>query len=167
MYRKLEDFFEAYDGLSKGTLGLLEILGDEHLNRSILDGYRTLGQLGWHIVVTVPEMMSLTGLSLCAVDPHSPPPSKAEEIVKGYGGVSDELVEAIKGAWTDESLLELDDMYGEKWTKGKTLFVLSCHEIHHRAQMTVLMRQAGLAVPGLFGPSKEEWTQYGMETPSY
>jgi uncharacterized damage-inducible protein DinB len=36
------------------------------------------------------------------------------------------------------------------------------HEIHHRAQMTVLMRQAGLKVPGLYGPAKEEWSQYNM-----
>ena len=26
----------------------------------------------------------------------------------------------------------------------------------------VLMRQAGLAVPGVYGPSKEEWGAYGM-----
>jgi uncharacterized damage-inducible protein DinB len=36
------------------------------------------------------------------------------------------------------------------------------HEIHHRGQMTVLMRQAGLKVPGVYGPSREEWTAYGM-----
>jgi uncharacterized damage-inducible protein DinB len=28
--------------------------------------------------------------------------------------------------------------------------------------MTVLMRQAGLPVPGLYGPSKEEWAAMGM-----
>ncbi|MBI2416475.1 MAG: hypothetical protein HYV28_00920 [Ignavibacteriales bacterium] len=28
--------------------------------------------------------------------------------------------------------------------------------------MTVLMRQAGLKVPGAYGPSREEWAAYGM-----
>jgi uncharacterized damage-inducible protein DinB len=28
--------------------------------------------------------------------------------------------------------------------------------------MTVLMRQAGLKVPGIYGPSREEWSQFGM-----
>jgi uncharacterized damage-inducible protein DinB len=28
--------------------------------------------------------------------------------------------------------------------------------------MTVLMRQAGLPVPGVVGPSKEEWAAMGM-----
>jgi uncharacterized damage-inducible protein DinB len=28
--------------------------------------------------------------------------------------------------------------------------------------MTVLMRQAGIKVPGVYGPAKEEWAAYGM-----
>jgi uncharacterized damage-inducible protein DinB len=31
--------------------------------------------------------------------------------------------------------------------------------------MTVLMRQAGLAVPGVYGPAREEWAAYGMAAP--
>jgi uncharacterized damage-inducible protein DinB len=34
-------------------------------------------------------------------------------------------------------------MYGEMWAKGKILAVLIGHQAHHRAQMTVLMRQSG------------------------
>ena len=28
--------------------------------------------------------------------------------------------------------------------------------------MTVLMRQAGVPVPGMYGPSKEEWAAMGL-----
>jgi uncharacterized damage-inducible protein DinB len=42
------------------------------------------------------------------------------------------------------------------------LQALISHEIHHRGQMTVLMRQAGLKVPGIYGPAREEWAAYGM-----
>lgn len=45
--------------------------------------------------------------------------------------------------------------------------VLNGLETHHLGQMTVLMRQAGLNVPGVYGPSKEEWTAYGMPEPPY
>ena len=48
-------------------------------------------------------------------------------------------------------------MYGEKWRERKTLGVLVTHQIHHRAQLTVVMRLAGLKVPGVYGPAKEEW----------
>jgi uncharacterized damage-inducible protein DinB len=35
------------------------------------------------------------------------------------------------------------------------------HQAHHRGQMTVLMRQAGLTVPGVYGPAREERAQWG------
>ena len=56
-----------------------------------------------------------------------------------------------------------DDMYGEMWAKGKTLGVLVTHQIHHRAQLTIVMRLAGLKVPGVYGPSNEEWAAMGMQ----
>jgi uncharacterized damage-inducible protein DinB len=46
------------------------------------------------------------------------------------------------------------------------LTVLLRHEIHHRAQMTVLMRQAGLRVPGVYGPSREEWAAMQAQPPA-
>jgi uncharacterized damage-inducible protein DinB len=53
-------------------------------------------------------------------------------------------------------------MYGDKWKRGQTLHALILHQAHHRGQMTVLMRQAGLPVPGIYGPSREEWEAFGM-----
>jgi uncharacterized damage-inducible protein DinB len=46
-----------------------------------------------------------------------------------------------------------------------TLGALVGHQTHHRGQMTVLMRQAGLVVPGIFGPAREEWAKMGMPAP--
>jgi uncharacterized damage-inducible protein DinB len=56
-------------------------------------------------------------------------------------------------------------MYGEKWKRGTTLGVLAMHQAHHRGQATVLMRQAGLKVPGVYGPAREEWSAMGMTPP--
>jgi uncharacterized damage-inducible protein DinB len=55
------------------------------------------------------------------------------------------------------------EMYAERWRKGQVLSVLIRHQCHHRGQMTVLMRQAGLRVPGVSGPSREEWATWGMQ----
>ena len=49
---------------------------------------------------------------------------------------------------------------------GLTLAVLVRHQAHHRGQMTVLMRQAGLKVPGVYGPAREEWAEFGMQPPA-
>ena len=45
-------------------------------------------------------------------------------------------------------------MYEEKWKRGMTLAIIISHQIHHRAQLTVVMRLNGLKVPGVYGPCK-------------
>ena len=55
-------------------------------------------------------------------------------------------------------------MYGMTWKRGTTLSLLINHQAHHRGQMTVLMRQAGVPVVGVYGPAKEEWKAAGMPT---
>jgi uncharacterized damage-inducible protein DinB len=74
------------------------------------------------------------------------------------------MAEQVGENWTDETLLVTDNMYGETWKRGFSLFLLVTHEAHHRGQMTVLMRQAGLTVPGVYGPAKEEWAAIGAPT---
>jgi len=54
-------------------------------------------------------------------------------------------------------------MYGEKWKRGNTLQVLVRHQSHHRAEMFPLMRMCGLKPVGVYGPTKEEWKEFGME----
>ncbi|WHY79972.1 DinB family protein [Neobacillus sp. WH10] len=62
----------------------------------------------------------------------------------------------VKGnAWA--SLTEEVNVFGRTMTKGDTLLLLVRHIIHHRWQMTVFMRQAGVRVPGIYGPTREEW----------
>lgn len=39
------------------------------------------------------------------------------------------------------------------------------HIVHHRGQITVLMRQAGLKPAGVYGPPKEDWVHLGVENP--
>jgi len=167
MIRKMDDFYSSYTNLTKNTLAIMESLTDANLNQAIADGHRTLGQIAWHVVVTTSEMMSKTGLSLFSVDDESLPPVKASEILDAYRVVTKELIENLKQNWTDETLDKTDNLYGQEWKRGVTLQVLLDHEIHHRGQMTVLIRQAGDKVKGTMGPAKEEWAQYGMELPAY
>jgi uncharacterized damage-inducible protein DinB len=66
---------------------------------------------------------------------------------------------------TNLTFEELIDFIGQKKPNGTLLMFLLQHQNHHRGQMTVLMRQAGLTVPGIYGPSKEEWANFGMIPP--
>ncbi len=165
MFRKMEDFEQAWQQNVKGTMTVLGALTEESLSQSVNDDHRDIGRMAWHLITTYPEMMNLTGLKVKAVDEHAPVPKTVAEIVAGYKGVTDELFQQVKDNWTDADLEHEDDMYGMKWKRGMTLSGLISHEVHHRGQMTVLMRQAGLKVPGVFGPAKEEWAKAGMATP--
>ena len=77
MYRELDDFFQLHSFLTDGTKKVFGKLEDKNLNQSVAEGYRTLGQIAWHIVTTIPEMMSKTGLDVGSIDPGSMPPSSA------------------------------------------------------------------------------------------
>ena len=95
----------------------------------------------------------------------TPVPGSAGEIKQGYAAASKELLDQVKTNWIDKDMVVEDNLYGEMWKRGFTLRILIQHEIHHRGQMTILMRQAGLKVPGIYGPAKEEWAASGMEEP--
>ncbi|MCL6645042.1 MAG: hypothetical protein K6U88_08710 [Dehalococcoidia bacterium] len=92
-------------------------------------------------------------------------PASAREIAEAYGRASAAFTEALRQQWTDATLSETRNMYGQVWTGAEVLSSLVRHQIHHRGQMTVLMRQAGLGVPGVYGPSKDEWAAMGMPAP--
>jgi len=165
MYRKIEDFLDAWKMESESTQKLLDALTDAALPQAVAEGHRTLARIAWHIVTTIPEMMANTGLKLGALKPDAPIPATAAEIGQAYAAVAAELAQQVRANWTDQTLRVEDEMYGEKWARGRTARILINHQTHHRGQMTVLMRQAGLAVPGVYGPSKEEWAAYGAPAP--
>ena len=64
--------------------------------------------------------------------------------------------------FTDTSLREEVDSFGRRMQRAEVLESYVRHQIHHRGQMTVLMWQAGLVVPGLYGPSREERAKLGL-----
>ena len=164
MICSIEDFVTLWNQESASTLSLLRELSDPAMSQAVTAEHRDLGRLAWHITGTIREMMERTGLHVAGPEEHAPVPSSSAEIVRQYKESSDSLVHALQ-AWTDADLEKEDSMYGESWKRSLTLQVLVLHQAHHRGQMTVLMRQAGLAVPGIYGPSKQEWTKYGMPTP--
>lgn len=165
MFRTIADFEKTWTTHVQGTMKLLNAITQESLSQAVADGHRTLGRLAWHNVTTIAEMAPYTGLEFKSVSKDDPVPATIEEIRKAYGDVTLELLQQVKEKWNDETLLQEDDLYGEKWARGATLYVLIVHEVHHRGQMTVLMRQAGLQVPGIYGPAKEEWASYGGQPP--
>jgi uncharacterized damage-inducible protein DinB len=145
---------------------LFDALTDESLATRVADGHRSLGQVAWHIVQSVPEMLTAAGVKLDDSAAHQPVPATAREIADAYRRVTAEAAAALRSQWDEQELARPRDMYGMQWTGAKTLLCLIGHEAHHRGQMSVLMRQAGLVPHGVYGPHKEAWASMGMEPPA-
>ena len=165
MIRTLDDFFIDWQYESDSTLKVFEALTDKSLQQRVSEEGRTLGKLAWHIVTSIDEMIGRTGLQFSATPHEASQPLSMKEMVEAYRDSKDSIIKSMKEQWTNENLLEEIDMYGELWTVSTVLKTLINHQIHHRGQMTILMRQAGLSVPGMYGPSKDEWLAFGEEAP--
>lgn len=166
MFRSIQDFVHVWSAELEATQKIFKHVTNASLTQAISPQARTLGRLAWHITTTIPEMMGRTGLKLAGPDPEAPAPATMKEIFNAYNEAAISLIDQINKQWTDATLEVEDDMYGRKWKRGFTLQSLVFHQIHHRAQMTVLMRQAGLNVPGIYGPSRGEWAAFGMQPPA-
>ena len=162
MYRKIKDFEESWAYETEITTKLFNNLTDESLNQKVTDGGRTLGFVAWHVVLTLGEMLGKVGLAIDCPPEDAPVPASARAIAETFEKAAKSVAEEVSKNWTDETLLIKDEMYGMIWTRGTTLSLLINHQSHHRGQATILMRQAGVPVIGVYGPAKEEWEAMGM-----
>lgn len=162
MYHKVEEFLHEWQMESESTIKVFKELTDNSLGVQVYNEGRSLGFIAWHIANTIGEMTSKCGLDVTHSEEINDEPKNVGQIINEYEKQSNQLIKSIREKWTDDMLFEEIELYGMKITRNMALVMLVKHEIHHRAQMTVLMRQAGLKVPGVYGPSKDEWSAMGV-----
>ncbi|PLX33659.1 MAG: hypothetical protein C0600_00040 [Ignavibacteria bacterium] len=163
MYTSLQSFLDDLRNESGKTIQILGAMTDNSLSQRVTESGRTAGTLAWHMVTSRSDMMRRFELEHKGPTEEDPEPPTAAGIVEGYQLLTAALESQAAENWTDDSLAEVRELYGESWSLSKTLNILIRHEIHHRAQLTVLLRQAGLRIPGVYGPAYEEWSDLGME----
>ncbi|MHA6486276.1 DinB family protein [Bacillus cabrialesii] len=165
MFQTLNHFLKSWEFEAGATQKILNSLTDESLKQEITSENWTLGRIAWHTVAAIRIITSNTDLTFHAPAEDYPVPTSAQFIADSYHQASNAFVDALKTQWTDYTLQEHINFIGQQLPNGSLLMFLIQHQNHHRGQMTVLMRQAGLNVPGIYGPAKEEWTKFGLEPP--
>ncbi|TQR16269.1 DinB family protein [Psychrobacillus soli] len=154
MYRKVEDFVEDWTVSAAGTLSVFKAITNDKLDQAIEEGHSTLGWLAWHLVGAAGAFGHFAGLQIPAPGRGEPVPTDVSEIVQAYEKAADAFKAEVT-KFTDDMLLEEVTGFVGPTVRGKLLRGLIDHQTHHRGQMTVLLRQAGLTVPGIMGPTKE------------
>ena len=163
MYHKIDDFIADWKSEEALTVKIFSSIPDDAKSIKADENIRTLERLAWHITQTLTEMPFRAGIIEGDVLENEAIPASFEEIILTYKKHSGALMKLLPEKWTDKELMETIEVYGQQWERRKVLSVLVLHQTHHRGQMTSLMRLQHIAVPGIYGPSKEEWSSYGMK----
>ncbi|WP_342431670.1 DinB family protein [Neobacillus sp. FSL H8-0543] len=166
MYTSIAEFIGEWNQEAASTQKIFDALTDASLQQQVSPEDRKLGEIAWHIVSSTPGMLMEFGITVKEMQDPAAIPSSAREIAETFRSVSAQTSEAVEQQWTDQNLSEMQNVFGNEMPKAITLSLLIKHIIHHRGQLTVLMRQAGLKVPGVYGPAREEWSQMGMDAPT-
>ncbi|MCA1291649.1 DinB family protein [Paenibacillus sp. alder61] len=162
MFWRIEAFIQEWDEERKITEKVMAALTDDSLHKQVIPGRRTLGDIAWHLTLS-PHYMTGCGLSFDGPEGGAEVPESADFIAEQYGKVSLALQNAAQTQWDDDRLQEVQEIMGQPYRNGEMLRFTLMHQAHHRGQMTVLMRQAGLRVPEVYGQTYESWIEAGME----
>ncbi|MGG1878342.1 DinB family protein [Paenibacillus cisolokensis] len=165
MYITVADFIQEWNREAWLTQRVLDGLTDESLKHQVYSEGRTLGRIAWHLTTSIPEYLTEFGLRMDVVDNAEHVPASANEIAETFKQVSAAASEAIQAQWKDDSLRDVQEAFGRQESNAAIMMGLIKHIVHHRGQITVLMRQAGLKPYGVYGPPKEDWVRYGVEHP--
>ncbi|MFN8711388.1 MAG: DinB family protein [Bacteroidota bacterium] len=162
MFRTIADFEAIWNDEREATLRIFRLLSEKNFHQKPHDNVRDAATLAGHITHTIGEMLARTGITVDGYHEEADAPWTVADLIADYEKQSTSALQQIKSHWTDASLTDMHDMYGEQWSKATVLQVLVMHQVHHRGQLTTIMRLLGLPLTGVFGPSREEWEQMGI-----
>ena len=163
MYRTIDDFLVDWQNEEQITRKIFSLI-PMNKAKETMDNVRSLEKTAWHITQTLTELLFRAGiLEIDALENESIP-ENVKEIYSIYERNSKQLMNFVVEKWTDSHMLEKIDVYGQKWERRNILALLVKHQIHHRGQMTILLKLFGKQVPEVYGPTNEEWAYFSLSS---
>jgi uncharacterized damage-inducible protein DinB len=156
-----------FDQEVQNTRRILEVVPDDKFAWKPHEKSMTLGRLASH-VAELPNFLATiiqteeVELTTSDMKPFSP--ATRAEMLAGFEKRATEARQAIANS-SDEHL-------AKPWRltfKGQEVFggvrnvllqTTICHQVHHRAQLTVYLRQNNVIFPGVYGPSADEMAAF-------
>lgn len=160
MQPNTQAFLGQYGWESQTTANLLGALTDAALSQDKAAGHNTTaGDIAWHIATAPVYMLNQVGYSIDPALSAMPEKLTAAAIKRTYDAISEQIKEQTSGKSPEDlaKVYRVFEMFD--WPAAQTLGIMLHHEIHHRGQLSVLMRQAGLVIPSIYGPTYEMTTE--------
>ena len=159
MINELEMFLTTWDHEAQNTVQVLRALPPAQYEfRPDPDG-RSLGELAWHLAEI--DAFVSHGIDAGQFAPDSRPPNierprSVEALAHGYEQVHLDAVSRIEKLTLEDLDRSITFFAGPRSIRSLLWDAILAHGIHHRGQLALMCRLAGGAVPGLYGPNREE-----------
>jgi uncharacterized damage-inducible protein DinB len=157
---ELATFLGFWDYEAKKTAEMLRVLPTGQYDFRPDPQARSLGELSWHLA----EVDAYTtwgieqgGFQVGLRPPGIERPRSIGALAPGYEGIHAEALERVRKLTPADLDRRLRHFSGDEVSIRKLLWgAILFHMIHHRGQLSILCRLAGGAIPGLYGPNREE-----------
>ena len=158
----IDSFLQELEHEAKTTRRVLERVPDNQLGWRPHPKARSLGELALHVAGTPGEVAKLAAQAeIQPPDFTDPVPASASELVPA---LDDSIATArrLLGTMDDATL---NGMWRVKRNGHEILAmprsallrsIMLNHWYHHRGQLSVYLRELGVAVPSIYGPSADE-----------
>jgi uncharacterized damage-inducible protein DinB len=156
---ELNLFFELWEREAERTLQLFRALPSDQYDLRPDPAGRSLGELAWHLA-EVDGYMSLVieqgGYRKDLRPPNIERPRTVAGLAPGYERVHAEAVARLQSLAPNE-LRRTIRVFVEPMPIRAILWdLIISHAAHHRGQLSLMSRIAGVRIPALYGPTREE-----------
>jgi len=156
----LEDFFAVWDREAEKTAQLLASLPPESYDFRPDPGGRSIGELAWHLAegdAYISFGIAHGNFEFETKPPNIQRPLTIEALAPGYQRIHEEARDRLRMLTPAGLDREMKFFDGTTCSVKDLLWdMIVMHSVHHRGQLSVLARLAGAAVPGMFGPAREQ-----------
>ena len=159
----IDGLLQELEAEAQTTRRVLERVPDDRLAWRPHEKARTLGELAMHVAIVPGGVAELFGGPSPAQAPQfaDPRPKSASELIPA---LDESIAKAKKvlGGMDDVTLLapfRMMDGEREIFAVPRVALLRSImlnHWYHHRGQLTVYLRELGVPVPAIYGPSADE-----------
>ena len=145
---------------AQSTTRMIEAIPAEKIGKKFHDKIKPMNQIAHHITQSISSMLDCIEKGQFIYPPEGDAPDNVKQLVENYKSVSKNLLERMTALTEEQLSRKIPFEMGGKviWepTGMEMLQAYVCHEIHHRAQLGMLVRMSDGIVPGIYGGTADD-----------